>query len=66
MRSVDRERVERVARLYGSNQAACQALGIALRSFSRLCQRYGVETPYARQRRRRQECRKDWQKGEAA
>ena len=66
MRGIDRERVERVARIYGSNEEASQALGIALRSFSRLCRRYGIETPYARRRRRLQECRQEWQEGEAA
>jgi hypothetical protein len=66
MRGIDKERVERVARMYGSNQEASQALGIVLRSFSRLCHRYGIETPFARRRRRLHECQSDWQEGEAA
>ena len=52
MDPVSRDRIERVARIYASNQDASNALGIAQRSFSRLCRRYGVETPYARRRRR--------------
>ena len=57
MRKIDPERIERAARIYASNQEASQALGIAPGSFSRLCRAYAVETPYARKRRRRQECR---------
>ena len=45
--------VERVARIYKQNLDASQALGITMRSFGRLCHKYGVETPYARKRRRR-------------
>ena len=47
-RSISRERIERVARIYKSNQDAGRALGIDPRSFSRLCRRYGVQTPYVR------------------
>jgi len=49
MRKIARDRVERVARLYRSNKAAGAALGITPSSFARLCRRYGIETPYARQ-----------------
>jgi len=56
MSRIERERIERVARIYASNEDASQALGIAMRSFGRLCRQYGIETPYARRRRRRQEC----------
>lgn len=52
MRKIERERLERVARLYASNEEASRALGIAPGSFSRLCRLYGIETPYARRRRR--------------
>ena len=52
MKKIDRERIERVARLYASNEEASQALGIAPGSFSRLCRLYGIETPYARKRKR--------------
>ena len=56
MRKIEPERIERAARIYASNQEASQALGIAPGSFSRLCRAYAIETPYARRRRRRQEC----------
>ncbi len=51
-RGIDPERIERVARMYASNDLASQAIGITARSFSRLCRQYGIETPYARKRRR--------------
>jgi hypothetical protein len=57
MPSFDRERIERAARIYASNQDAGLALGIAPGSFGRLCRRYGIETPQARRERRRQEWR---------
>lgn len=47
-RGFDRETVTRAARMYKSNQDACIALGITLRSFSRLCRKFEIETPYAR------------------
>lgn len=53
----DRKRVERAARLYGTNQDAAAALGIAAQSFGRLCRRYGIETPWARHRLLRQAAR---------
>lgn len=49
---IERERVERAARIYASNQDAGLALGIAPGSFGRLCRRYGIETPKARKERR--------------
>jgi hypothetical protein len=57
MRKIESERIERAARIYASNQEASQALDIAPGSFSRLCRAYGIETPYVRRRRRREECR---------
>lgn len=54
MNPTSRDRVELVARIYATNQEASQALGIAMRSFGRLCRRYGIESPHARQERRRQ------------
>lgn len=54
-RRIERERIERAARIYSTNEAASRALGIEPRSFSRLCRRYGVETPYARRLRERRE-----------
>lgn len=58
MSGIERKRLERVARIYASNQDASLALGINMRSFGRLCRQYDIETPYARRRRRLQECRK--------
>jgi hypothetical protein len=53
MDAISRDRIEKVARIYASNIDASRALGIAMRSFSRLCRRYEVETPHARRRRQR-------------
>ena len=50
-----REQIERVARMYKCNQDASRALGITIRSFSRLCRKYDIESPFAR--RQRQRCR---------
>ena len=52
---LDRERIERAARIYSSNRDAGQALGIAPGSFGRLCRRYGLETPQARRLREHRE-----------
>jgi hypothetical protein len=57
-KGITREQVERVARIYKTNQDASQALGIAMRSFGRLCRKFGVETPYVKRRRRLQECKR--------
>lgn len=53
MPKIEKERIERAARIYASNQDAGLALGIAPGSFGRLCRRYGVETPQARRQRQR-------------
>lgn len=50
---ITREAVERVARIYKTNKDACAAMGICLKSFSRLCRQHGIETPYARKESRR-------------
>ncbi|NKB69293.1 MAG: hypothetical protein GKR89_19660 [Candidatus Latescibacteria bacterium] len=50
-RGITRTQLERVARIYHSNEDAGQALGIVGRSFSRLCRQHGIETPFARRRR---------------
>jgi len=55
MSKIERQRVERVARIYNNNTDASRALGITRGSFSRLCREYGIETPYMRKLRRRQE-----------
>jgi hypothetical protein len=59
MQAVPRDAIERVARMYHSNSDASAALGIAMRSFGRLCRRYEVETPYERKRRRNREARRE-------
>ena len=55
---VDRKQIERAARLYNNNTDASQALGISRGGFARICRRHGIETPYMRNRRRKQR-RKD-------
>ena len=52
MEKIARERIERAARLYASNQDASRALGIAAGTFGRLCRQYGIETPHSRRHRR--------------
>ena len=52
MERIAPDRIERAARIYGSNQDASRALGIAAGTFGRLCRQYGIETPYARHCRR--------------
>ena len=54
---IERERVERAARMYPSTKSASEALGIAPGSFSRLCREYQIETPRTRRRRQRTEAR---------
>lgn len=53
MQKTPLDQVERAARLYKRNAEAAAALGIAPRSFARLCRELGIETPYKRARRRR-------------
>ena len=53
MQKIPQEWIERAARVYASNQEASKALGIAGGTFGRLCRLYDIETPFARQRRRR-------------
>jgi hypothetical protein len=48
-----REQIERAARMYKRVCDASKALGITSRSFSRLCRRYEIETPWTRKRRER-------------
>jgi hypothetical protein len=52
----DKERVERAARIYASNQDAAAALGIQPGSFGRMCRRFGITPP--KQRRQRKHPRK--------
>ena len=60
MPPIAKDRIERAARIYASNHDAGSALGIAPGSFSRLCRRYGIETPQARKRRQRSEWKQDY------
>jgi hypothetical protein len=53
MRQVKREELERVARMYKSNEDASRALGMSLGGFSRACRRHGIATPFTRRRRQR-------------
>jgi hypothetical protein len=52
-----RDQIERVAQVYKCNQDASRALGITTRSFSRLCRKYDIESPFARRRRQLHEFR---------
>ena len=54
-KTIDREQLKRVARMYKSNQDASRALGITMPSFGRLCRKHGIETPYMRKRRKNHE-----------
>ena len=56
-KGITRQQVERVARIYKTNQDASQALGITMRSFGRLCRRHSIETPYVRKHRLLRQCR---------
>lgn len=58
MNKIDKERIERAARIYASNRDAGLALGIAPGSFGRLCRRFGIPTPQSRQRQHRQTLRR--------
>lgn len=47
-----RERVERAARMYATNKDAAAAMGCTSASFSRMCRKYGIETPWHRSQRK--------------
>ncbi len=53
-----REQVERVARIYHTVSDAGRAMGITPRSFSRLCRKYDIDTPWKRKRRSRKEAQR--------
>jgi len=59
---IERERIERAARLYKSNEYAAQALDITPAAFHRLCKHYGIPTP----RQRRQQAYQQEQADRAA
>ncbi len=46
-----KEQVERVARMYHRVDDASRAMGITPRSFSRLCRKYEIDTPWKRRQR---------------
>ena len=52
---VDREEVERAARMYPSGAAAARALGITASTFMDRCRRFGVEPPHKRKQRFKEE-----------
>ncbi len=52
---IDREEVERAARMYPSGAAAARALGIYASTFMDLCRRLGVDPPHKRKQRLKEE-----------
>jgi hypothetical protein len=56
-RGFTKEQVERVARMYHSVNDASRAMGITPRSFSRLCRKYEIDTPWKRKQRRKAEAK---------
>lgn len=57
-KGITRNEVDRVARVYRYNQDAARALDIDLRSFGRLCRKFGIQTPYVRRRCQLADCRR--------
>ena len=49
--AIPKERVERAARIYRSNHEAAAAMGIKPGSFSRLCKKYGIDSPTQRRKK---------------
>ena len=54
-----REQIKRIARIYANNAHASRAMGSAMKSFSRLCEHYAVETPWDLRQRRPQPYRRE-------
>lgn len=52
METVSRHQLERVCRMYSTNEAAARALGLSRQGLYRLCRRLGVASPAQRRRRR--------------
>ena len=52
-----REMVARAARVYRRNQDAARALYISATAFTDHCEKFGIETPAARRRRRKAQAR---------
>lgn len=63
MARIERERIERAARIYAGSGDAARALGIRQSSFSRLCKHYGIETPNQRRARHRKAAQAAWTLG---
>ena len=53
MQKINRESVERAARLYKTNTEASLALGMHPTAFGSACRKYDIETPGARKLRAR-------------
>lgn len=45
---MERNELERAARVYRTNKAAATAMGISATTFDKLCRKHGVETPHLR------------------
>jgi hypothetical protein len=54
MTEIDKERLERAARIYKTNKEASEALRISGETFSAACKEHDIETPYFRKLRLRQ------------
>ena len=54
MPEIDKDRLERAARIYKTNKDASEALGVSGKTFSLACKEYDIETPYFRNLRLRQ------------
>ncbi len=53
-----REQVTRAARMYRDTGDAAAAMGITVKSFLKLCKRFGIEPPGKRRRREAREARR--------
>ena len=52
---VTAEVLARAARVYKTNKDAGAALGMSMRGFARACRRHGIETPFSRRRKERED-----------
>lgn len=48
---LDRDTIDRAARIYADSKCAAEALGVHQESFRRLCRKHGIETPGQRRKR---------------
>lgn len=51
---ISKERAERVARMYKTNSAAEEALGVSRGQLTKICRRFNIETPRERSMRIKQ------------